>query len=294
MIAAVHRRSALLAGAELVGVLGSSPQRSAEVAARLGVPNAYADLDELDPRAGRRGPRLQPQRDPRALRRGAGRGGQARRLREAAGGLAGRGRADDDAGRAGRGRGHRAVRLPLPPDRARDPGPRAGRRVRAVEPAARPLPAGLAAVGRGVQLARRSGAGRRLAGVRRHRLALVRPGRVGQRPEHRDGDRPRSRSPSRDARPTAATFDAADGARAGRHRGLGDGAVPHRRRRAGIRRRLAGRGRPQEPALVRARRRHGQRRLRPGEPGVVLVRHRTRAAAASCATRTAGRPSSAG
>jgi predicted dehydrogenase len=47
MIAAVHRRSALLAGADLIGVLGSSPQRSAEVARAWLVPNAYADLDEL-------------------------------------------------------------------------------------------------------------------------------------------------------------------------------------------------------------------------------------------------------
>lgn len=47
MIAAVHRRSAMLAGADLVGVLGSSPQRSAEVARAWGVPNAYADLDDL-------------------------------------------------------------------------------------------------------------------------------------------------------------------------------------------------------------------------------------------------------
>jgi predicted dehydrogenase len=47
MIAAVHRRSALLAGADLVGVLGSSPQRSAEVARAWQVPNAYADLDDL-------------------------------------------------------------------------------------------------------------------------------------------------------------------------------------------------------------------------------------------------------
>jgi predicted dehydrogenase len=47
MIAAVHRRSALLAGADLVGVLGSSPQRSADVARAWQVPDAYADLDEL-------------------------------------------------------------------------------------------------------------------------------------------------------------------------------------------------------------------------------------------------------
>ena len=48
MIAAVHRRSALLAGAELIGVLGSRPERSAEVAARVGrCRTAFASVDEL-------------------------------------------------------------------------------------------------------------------------------------------------------------------------------------------------------------------------------------------------------
>lgn len=47
MIAGIHRRSALLAGAQVVGVLGSRPERSAEAAAHWGLPNAYADLDQL-------------------------------------------------------------------------------------------------------------------------------------------------------------------------------------------------------------------------------------------------------
>jgi predicted dehydrogenase len=47
MIAAVHRRSALLAGAEVVGVLASRPDRSVEVAHEWGVVSAYADIDEL-------------------------------------------------------------------------------------------------------------------------------------------------------------------------------------------------------------------------------------------------------
>ena len=47
MIAAVHRRSALLAGAEVVGVLGSSRVRSAEVARAWDVEGAYADIEEL-------------------------------------------------------------------------------------------------------------------------------------------------------------------------------------------------------------------------------------------------------
>jgi predicted dehydrogenase len=47
MIAGVHRRSALLAGAQVVGVLGSRPERSVEAAALWSVPTAYADLDQL-------------------------------------------------------------------------------------------------------------------------------------------------------------------------------------------------------------------------------------------------------
>ena len=47
MIGEVHRRAALLAGAEVVGVMASSPQRSREVAQRWGVEHAYADLDAV-------------------------------------------------------------------------------------------------------------------------------------------------------------------------------------------------------------------------------------------------------
>jgi predicted dehydrogenase len=47
MIAAVHRRSAILAGAELIGVLGSRPQRSADVAAEWGLTTAFISIDEL-------------------------------------------------------------------------------------------------------------------------------------------------------------------------------------------------------------------------------------------------------
>ncbi len=47
MISEVHRRSALLAGAEIVGVLGSGPERSAQVAGEWGVPTAFNGIDEL-------------------------------------------------------------------------------------------------------------------------------------------------------------------------------------------------------------------------------------------------------
>lgn len=47
MIGAVHRRAARDAGAEVIGVLGSSAARSAEFAAAWGVPSGYATFDEL-------------------------------------------------------------------------------------------------------------------------------------------------------------------------------------------------------------------------------------------------------
>ena len=47
MIGEVHRRAALLAGATVVGVLASSPERSRAVAKSWGVEQAYADIDEV-------------------------------------------------------------------------------------------------------------------------------------------------------------------------------------------------------------------------------------------------------
>ncbi|MGU3409611.1 Gfo/Idh/MocA family protein [Microbacterium sp. M1A1_1b] len=47
MIAAVHVRAAKAAGAEVLGVLGRNPDRSAQVAAQLDVPRGYADLDQV-------------------------------------------------------------------------------------------------------------------------------------------------------------------------------------------------------------------------------------------------------
>ena len=43
----MHRRAALLAGAQVVGVMASTPERSREVAADWGVEQAYADIDEV-------------------------------------------------------------------------------------------------------------------------------------------------------------------------------------------------------------------------------------------------------
>jgi len=47
MIGAVHRRAALLAGAEVRGVAASSPQRAEEVAQAWNVPRGYRDIEEV-------------------------------------------------------------------------------------------------------------------------------------------------------------------------------------------------------------------------------------------------------
>jgi predicted dehydrogenase len=46
MIGEVHRRAAVLAGAQVVGVMASTPERSREVAAQWGV-EGYADIDQV-------------------------------------------------------------------------------------------------------------------------------------------------------------------------------------------------------------------------------------------------------
>jgi predicted dehydrogenase len=47
MIGAVHRRAALLAGAEVAGVLASTPQRSHDIAEKWGVPISFDNIDDL-------------------------------------------------------------------------------------------------------------------------------------------------------------------------------------------------------------------------------------------------------
>jgi len=47
MIGAVHRRAALLAGAEVRGVAASSPQRARDVAQSWNLPRAYRDIDDV-------------------------------------------------------------------------------------------------------------------------------------------------------------------------------------------------------------------------------------------------------
>ena len=118
--------------------------------------------------------------------------------------------------------------------------------------------------------------GRRLARLRRHRLALVRPRRVRLRPSHRP---PLRADAHRGAR--ALERGGTQGVRVRRRRGRraaghDRGCCPRPVRDGRRSDRLGGRqpdlGRPQEPALDRARRRRGGARLRPGAAGGALVR----------------------
>src|SRR5919107_6363674 len=47
MIGEVHRRAAVLAGAEVAGVMASSPERSRAVAETWGAERAFASIDEV-------------------------------------------------------------------------------------------------------------------------------------------------------------------------------------------------------------------------------------------------------
>ena len=110
-------------------------------------------------------------------------------------------------------------------------------------PAPRRLPAGLAARRRRRQLAGRRRPRRPVARLRRHRLALVRPGRVRLRPADRRAERPHAPSPTR-ARQRRGARSFARGAGGERARAVEteDIAVVHvrdRRRRARLDRHLS-------------------------------------------------------
>ena len=47
MIGGVHRRAAMLAGAQIVGVMASSPERSREVADSWGAEQAYENIEQV-------------------------------------------------------------------------------------------------------------------------------------------------------------------------------------------------------------------------------------------------------
>ena len=165
--------------------------------------------------------------------------------------------------------GRRSVRLPLLPDGARGARARRQRADRRAAPSARHLPPGLAPALRRRQLARGRAAGRGLARVRRHRLALVRPGRVRLRPPHRPPLRADCSPPCPSESARRAARRSTPDARRGRARTRHDRGRRRRPVRDGRGRdRVGGHqpdlGRAQEPALDRARRGRGGARLRPG------------------------------
>ena len=128
-IGTVHVEALRRIGVQVRGVLGSTPERGAARAEALGVPRAYASLDELlaDPTVARR-PRHLPERPPRPADAGDPRRRQPRRLREAAGDGRREFRGARRAGRRERPRQRDELQHPLLP--AQPARPRAGRRRR--------------------------------------------------------------------------------------------------------------------------------------------------------------------
>ena len=192
-IGAVHARSARLAGARVVGGrrLVARERREGR-GRRVRAPSGpSASAEELVAGPGRRRrAHLHAQPPPPAAGRGGARGRQARGLREAARHWTAAG-----ADGAGRGRGaHRAATRRCRSSTASTR--RCARRASACAAASR---RGAPVHGTYLQdwllrperrqLARRPGARRRVARLRRHRLALVRPGRVRDRPPASPGCR---------------------------------------------------------------------------------------------------------
>ena len=273
----VHARSARLAGARLAGVAASSPESAQAAAAALGAERPFASAEQMVRDADVDVVHIcTPNHLHVPLAEAAlAAGKHVICEKPLALDAAGAQRLDDAATGSGLQAGG-AVRLPLLPDRAR--GARARRQPgdRSAAPAARHLSAGLAPASRRRQLARGREPGRRVARVRGHRLALVRPGGVHLRSSHRP---PVRTAAHRGAR--AVERGRPQGVRVGRRRGRGAAGHDRGRRRrpvrdgrrgAGVGRRQPDLGGSQEPALDGAGRRRGGTRLRPGAAGGALVR----------------------
>ena len=162
--------------------MASSPERSRQVAEEWGVEQAYANIDEVADSDAEIVHICTPNASHVPYAVGLDGGRQARAVREAAGGRAG-GRPSTRAQVAG----DTGVVNTIPFAYRFHPMAREMRarvqdeELRRDQPDARQLSAGLAARPQRHQLAGRSQGGRTVAGVRRHRLALVRSGRVGER-----------------------------------------------------------------------------------------------------------------
>ena len=184
-IGAVHARSARLAGASLVGVAASSPEsarrappRSAP-SARSTAPRKWSPPTDVDVVH-----ICTPNHLHVPLAEAALAAGKHVILEKPIALDAESAQAITDAGRERGPDRRRPVRLPLLPHGARGARARAHREHRPVRLIHGTLPAGLAAAPDRRQLARRGGPRRRVARLRRHRLALVRPRRVRHRPSH--------------------------------------------------------------------------------------------------------------
>jgi predicted dehydrogenase len=181
MIGAVHRRAALLAGAEVRGVAASSSQRAREIAQAWDVARAYGDIGEIIA-----DPQVQvvhvctPNHLHRTMAQAALEAGKHVICEKPLATTV------DDARALAALAASTGLVATVPFVYRYHPvvrEARAHRAGRAGAAAADPwqLSAGLAAGSGQQQLARGSGAGRRIARVRRHRLALVRPGGMGGR-----------------------------------------------------------------------------------------------------------------
>ena len=164
-MAAVHTEALRRIGVDVVGMVGSTPERTRSKANPL-LPAAVRLARRI---ARRRRPRRrahhQPQRRPRRAGQGGDRRRQARRLREAARRRRRRDRRARRPRRRRRGRQRGVLQPPpLPAQPARRRPRRAAAAIGAAAPRQRPLPAGLAAPRHGLELApRRRAPGQRCA-----------------------------------------------------------------------------------------------------------------------------------
>ena len=261
-IGTVHVEALRRIGVNVRGVLGSTPERGAARADALGVPNAYASLDDLlaDDRV--KVVHVTSPNDlhvPQAAGRADGR--QARRVREAA-------RACRPTSRPSSWRSRPRPGSSTPrtstsaTTRSTSTCTSSSRTAASVEVrlVTGPLLPGLAAPRQRLELAAAAGSGRRAAGGRRHRLALARPDDLRDRPardvghgrsDHLHRHAPRTDRPGRDVLDRPLRRD-----RRARHRDRGHRCHPAalRRRRAGRREHLPDQPRPEELARLRDRR----------------------------------------
>ena len=277
-IGAVHARSARLAGARLVGVAASTPERARRGRGERSAPSAPSTRPRSWSRdAGRRRrPHLHAQPPARAARRGRARRRQARDLREAA-----RARRRRRAAARRRRRASRAACAAVPfvyryyptVREARERVAQRADRRRSACSTAPTCRTGCCAPTTTTGASTTSSAAPRARSPTSARTGATSP---SSSPATASRGSARARSPRCPSAPSEphARVRAGDGdgePRAVDDRGRGDRPVRDRRRRARLRRHQPDLGRPQEPALARDRRRRRGARVRPGGPGGAVV-----------------------